>query len=122
MKNIPKGLYIKVDMDYCVDPLWISNDEGGHWVNDHLPQYQDCISTELYELLLKYQHYWECDLWQIDTDMIDKEITRISNSDVFSIYLAERLQKEWPECQIYAGFIDNYNSDEPEYKVVKIEN
>lgn len=116
--QVPVGLNFKVDMDYCADPIWISTD-GIHWVNDDLSQYKDVMSSELYDLMRIWQDQWERDLWRKDTDQIDAGIEFIENSNVFSVYLAERLKQEWPKCNIFAGFFhDNHKS----YKVIKIEN
>lgn len=117
----PVGLYLKVDMDYCADPIWISENLGETWINDDLIQYQDKMSEELYKLFILYRDNWEDDLWSVTSDDLVSSIQRFNNIDAVSIIIAEQLQKEWPDCHIYAGFyVKDLLGHQPEYKVIKI--
>ena len=57
-----KYQHIKIDMDYCADPLWVSVD-GIHFVNDSLSEYEDRLSKELLHGLSLYQDIWELSKW-----------------------------------------------------------
>lgn len=50
---------IRVDMDYCSDPLWGSADKKSGFCNLSLEDFEKVLSKELMHSLAYYQHSWE---------------------------------------------------------------
>lgn len=98
--------HIKIDMDYCADPLWVSAD-GVHFVNDSLSEYEDKLSKELMHGLILYQEIWEKSNWSKFKSPSD-EFKDVGYEDSLEdlikemeIKLAVRLKTEMPDHHIY---------------------
>ncbi|HBT0444788.1 TPA: hypothetical protein MA058_003444 [Klebsiella pneumoniae] len=101
-----KYQHIKIDMDYCADPLWVSVD-GIHFVNDSLSEYEDRLSKELLHGLSLYQDIWELSKWSKFKSPSD-EFKDVGYEDSLEdlikemeIHLAVRLKTEMPDYHIY---------------------
>lgn len=101
-----KYKHIKIDMDYCADPLWVSAD-GVHFVNDSLSEYEDKLSKELMHGLILYQEIWEKSNWSKfkspseEFKDVGYEESLCDLIKEMEIKLAVRLKTEMPDYHIY---------------------
>lgn len=84
--------HIRVDMDFCADPIWESGD-GKSFVNGDIGDYVDLISESLFNELILYQDLWEnyhSNGWRYGTKILDIDFPAWEKS------LAKSLSQEFP--------------------------
>ena len=87
-----KDKHIRVDMDFCADPIWESED-GKNFVNGDIEDFIDLISESLFNELVLYQDLWEnyhSYEWSYGTKILDIDFPAWEKS------LAESLSQELP--------------------------
>lgn len=93
---------IKVDMDYCADPLWVSED-GESFLNGSLSEFEGVLSGGLFFGLKMYQQLWEnyhTSLSWVGEDIIGDALEEVQ------IQLAVRLKEELPDVRVFYSRYD----------------
>lgn len=88
--------HIRVDMDYCSDPIWVSED-GKRFFNGDVEDLIDIVSENLISNLLLYQDLWDTIHWKLrKCDKKQKGKFDIIDFQAWEKSLAERLSQELP--------------------------
>lgn len=93
---------IKIDMDYCADPVWVSED-GKSFANGSLSEFEDVLSQGLLFGLKVYQQLWEnyhTVLSWTGEDLIGEVLEEMQ------IQLAVRLKDELPNVRVFYSRYD----------------
>lgn len=97
-----------VDMDYCADPIWVSEDPAApYFANGSLEGFEGILTDGLLHGLQVYQRTWEAAMWSKYMGP-DAEDHRFPSMDlVFDmlfemvIPLAAELKAQLPECRVF---------------------
>lgn len=107
-----KYKHLKVDMDYCADPIWVSTEEESPvFANGSLSEFEGVLSKGLLHGLSVYQWLWEKSQWSdfltptdmkawTGDDLIDDCLEEMR------ILLAAKLKEELPDVRVYYSEYD----------------
>ncbi len=101
---------LKIDMDYCSDPIWVSED-GICFANGSLCEFEDLLSKPLLHGLELYRSMWGKSLWSkylaFDEDFAWPGKDLVSDCiDELQIALAAKLKEELPHVKVLYGTVD----------------
>lgn len=96
---------IKVDMDYCADPIWLS-DDGEVFANGSLSEFDKVLSKNLLHGLEVYRSLWEKAHWSEymsptmsftwdGEDLVHDCLKKMQRE------LAAQLKKELPDMRVF---------------------
>lgn len=98
---------IKVDMDYCADPLWVSEDsENLCFANSSLSEFEEVLSKGLLHGLEVYRSLWEKSNWTKYLSPTKMEVWPCDDItsnclEEMRQALAERVKRELPDCRVF---------------------
>lgn len=100
---------IKVDMDYCAEPLWVSEDGGNSpcFANGSLQEFDTVLSKGLLHGLLIYRRCWEISNWSRymspTQDNCDYPGDTLTTDYLYEMQrtLAAKLKEELPDVRVY---------------------
>lgn len=107
-----KYKHLKVDMDYCSDPIWVSNEEESPvFINGSLREFEGVLSKGLLHGLSVYQRLWESSQWPDYLTPTDMQVwpgdDLVDNClDEMRILLAAKLKEELPDVRVYYSDYD----------------
>lgn len=99
---------LMVDMDYCADPIWVSEDQSApYFANGSLEEFEGILSKGLLHGLKVYQSAWEAAMWsKYMSPSADDQ--RFPGMDlVFDMLfelvvpLAAELKEQLPQCRVF---------------------
>lgn len=99
---------LMVDMDYCSDPIWVSEDAAApYFANGSLEEFEGILTDGLLHGLQVYQRTWEAAMWGKYITP-STEDSRFPGMDlVFDmlfelvVQLAAELKLQLPECRVF---------------------
>ena len=89
---------VRVDKDYCSDPVWICEDGEEYFTNGDLDDFNGKLSYALISMLKAYSDAWEKVYWRNDLSAKDLSDFSIIFEDLSS-YLAKQCKKQLPEIE-----------------------
>lgn len=97
---------IRVDMDYCADPLWGSASRDGGFCNLCLEDFKSVLSKELMHSLLYYKRSWESLHSSQYIDMLEDYESPFldglhANLLKVQIEISKQLKREMPDKIVY---------------------
>lgn len=103
---------IKVDMDYCADPIWVSVD-GIRFANVSVSEFEGKLSRGLLHGLEVYRSLWEKSMWTDHLsptdysawpgdDLVDDCLAELQ------VKLAAQLKEELPDVQVFYSVLDSF--------------
>lgn len=91
---------VRVDKDYCSDPVWVIEEGELFYVNGHLPDFKDILSEELMKDLESYSELWETYFWDYPCNKpTQKMATGAECFEMLAKSLAFRCKLEAPHIQ-----------------------
>lgn len=93
---------VRIDKDYCSDPVWVMEEGESFYANGYLPDFKDILSEELMKDLESYSELWESYFWKLsqdDTYKSEAEEVGIEAFDFLAKSLAFRCKSEAPQIQ-----------------------
>lgn len=113
---------IKIDMDYCADPIWVSED-GVRFPNGCISEFEGILSKALLHSLEVYRCLWEKAHWTEHLSPTDMELWPGSGLifdclGELQLELAAKLKEELPDVRVYIG-VYSENSD-PRWQLLEI--
>lgn len=100
---------LMVDMDYCADPIWVSDDPTGNggFANGSLSEFEDILPKGLLHALTVYQRTWEIAMWSKYISPSDDDTSFPADVLVYDMLhemvpeLAANLKEVLPECRVF---------------------
>lgn len=107
--------FIRIDMDYCADPLWGAQSADSGFVNLSLEEFKPLLSKDLMHLLSYYQHSWEyfnsSKYMSISEEFEDKKLLKSLTMNLLKLQVeaAKKFKQEMVNTRVYFCFYDNDN-------------
>lgn len=99
---------LMIDMDYCADPIWVSNDPDNEgFANGCISEFENVLSKGLLQSLEVYRSLWEKAHWTEYVSPTEEELSYPCIDLVFDLLsdmvpvLANALKDEIPSCRVF---------------------
>lgn len=92
---------VRIDKDYCSDPVWVLEEGEQFYINGHLPDLEDILSDDLMKDLESYSELWEDYSWGVyfSENTTTKDTAGSEAFELLAKSLAFRCKAEAPHIQ-----------------------